>query len=194
MRKIILTLFILSSFTYSYSQNKYDKKLVKNIKQVNIEINSIYKTLKQYTNKEYNTGFKERVSKSLLSKEEVTIIEKTKDSIERDIKIDAIIAQIKKEDKPKYLALSTVSFIKKFTIEKEVDKLANIFKKYGYLSKSRLDKLQVSEKFNVDINEVLLTIPSNYRKEIIAIVNAEYKANRLSNLELENIIHLLENN
>lgn len=194
MRKITVILFIFWSLLPSYAQTKLDKKdkrLIKKVKLVETELKSIYKTITQHNNKEGNKGFNKRLTNALLTKEDVTAIESSDNSVKR---IDSMVEHIKKEEPSRYISLFTVSYIEKITIEKEIDKLLNLFATYGYPSKSRLEKLHILEKTTINIEDVLLAIPSDYHEQIRKTITIAYKNNRLTNAEYTKIIDALKNN
>ncbi|PKV51534.1 hypothetical protein ATE84_3619 [Aquimarina sp. MAR_2010_214] len=189
MKKIVLISLILFTSSLLYSQNKKDKNLTKKIESVSEDIVKIRESI--------DASFDKKTSKTLykniLSKKELSILESDISRSEKIKYIDKIVENAKK-DKSKYLMLSMVGRMQESILEMQFEKLGEIFKKFGYISKSRLEKLKISDELTTNVEELFLYIPNNKKKEILLLIEKEYNADRLNAEEFNRVRLLLEEN
>ncbi len=189
MKKIVLISLILFTSSLLYSQNKKDKKLTKKIESVSEDIVKIRKSIDASLDKKTSKA----LYKNILSKKELSVLESDISKSEKIKYIDEIVENARK-DKTKYLMLSMVSKMQESILEMQFEKLGEIFKNYGYLSKSRLEKLKISDQLTTNIDELFLHIPKNKKKEMFLLIEKEYNADRLNGEEFSRVRLLLEKN
>ncbi len=187
MKKLILVSLLILVTSYVFSQDKKDKKLIKNIENVSKSIGEIKKSIDIALNKKISKTF----YKKILSKKELSVLDSDISRSEKLKYIDTIVANARK-DKTKYMMLSMVGKMQNSMVETEYKKLMDIFKNYGYLSRSRLNGLNLLDRFRVDVEKLLLDTPKSQKNEMLQLIKKELEHENLNQIEFETLVQNLK--
>lgn len=170
-----------------FSQQKKDKKLLKNIETVNTQIKDI--------NTSIDYSVKKKLSNSIyrvaLSKEELSFLDSNASKFDKVKYLDSLVESVK-TDKKKYFNLILATVIHKSSIEDDYDSLLKLFKTYGYLSESRLNRLNLSNKFLINLKKLLRYTPESKKHIFLDFLKEQLKYNNLNELELKNLEEILK--
>jgi len=187
IKKLIILSSLLLITSHVFSQDRKDKKLIKNIQNVSESIEEIKESIDIALDKSISSTF----YKKLLSEKERSILNSDISRSDKIKYIDTIVANAR-NDKTKYMMLLMVGKMQTTMVETQYKKLIDIFKNYGYLSKSRLNELNLLESIQVDVEKLLLDTPNNQRNEMLQLIKKELEYENLNQIEFDTLVQDLK--
>ncbi len=182
MKKNTIILIIIFAYNLSFGQTTKDHLLKSNYEKICSEYCESANEISLPFNK-----FNKKVVENILNKKEKKLIEKSKTENRLEIVVDSIYSTFSKKEKER---LKLFSMIQPTLIKNSFLKIEEIINTYGFISKSRLEKLSID--YDLPSFSYLEKIEDSKKTDFYKLALNEYEADRINEKELEEIKNWLK--